>query len=193
MRVSDSATGFYTRDILQVEGTTPEGDTVVLLVNHWPSKRGGEEADAQRLRIADTLRRQMLELHAKHPQAAVIAMGDMNTTADEPAVADGMGFGDDSVNADGIRNLIHRLPNDWGSHKYQGEWRYIDQVFLLADAPWEVKKLKLLKFDHLLTDERATAPASAPSAPTRAPATKAASATTCRCCSKFPEIKTNHL
>lgn len=54
----------------------------------------------------------------------------------------------------GIRNLIHRLPNGWGSHKYQGEWRYIDQVFLLADAPWEVKKLKLLKFDHLLTDDK---------------------------------------
>lgn len=154
VHVSDSADGFYTRDILVVEGVTAEGDTLCVLVNHWPSKRGGEEADARRLEIAQTLRTLMLDLKKKHPEAAVVAVGDMNTTADEPAVADGMGFGDDSVNADGIRNLIHRLPNGWGSHKYQGEWRYIDQVFLLADAPWEVKKLKLLKFDHLLTDDK---------------------------------------
>lgn len=151
--VSDSTAGFFTRDILVVEGITREGDSVCILVNHWPSKRGGEEADAQRLRIADTLRRLMVELHAKHPSAAIIAMGDMNSSADEEAISVGMGFGSDTVNADGIRLLTQRLPNDWGSHKYQGEWRYIDQVFLLADELWQVKKLKLLKFDHLLTDD----------------------------------------
>ena len=151
--VSDSAAGFFTRDILVVEGLTAEGDSVCLLLNHWPSKRGGEEADAQRLRIADTLRRLMIELHAKHPAAAIIAMGDMNSTAAEEALTLGMGFGADSVSPDGIRLLTHRLPRDWGSHKYQGEWRYIDQVFLLADDSWQVLKLKLPKFDHLLVDE----------------------------------------
>ena len=144
---------FCTRDILVVEGITPQGDTVCLLLNHWPSKRGGDEADAHRLRIADTLRRLMLELHAKHPAAAIIAMGDMNATADEAAIADGMGFGTDSVNPDGIRLLTLRLPRDWGSHKYQGLWSYIDHVFFLADERWHVLKLKLLKFDHLLADE----------------------------------------
>ena len=153
VRVSDSAEGFYTRDILVVEGVTAEGDSMCLVVNHWPSKKGGEEADVRRLEIARVVRSLMIELKAKHPSAAIVAMGDLNTTADEEAVAEGMGFGADSISADGIRNLIHRLPNDWGSHKYQGEWRYIDQMFLLADAPWEVKKLKLLKYDHLLTED----------------------------------------
>ena len=151
--VSDSAEGYFTRDILLVEGVTAEGDSVCLLVNHWPSKRGGEEADAQRLRIADTLRRQMVELHAKHPSSAIIAMGDMNSTAEEEAISVGMGFAGDSISPDGIRLLTLRLPRDMGSHKYQGEWRYIDQMFLLADEPWQVKKLKLLRFDHLLTDD----------------------------------------
>lgn len=151
--VSDSAAGFFTRDILIVEGITGEGDSVCLLVNHWPSKRGGEEADAQRLRIADTLLRLMVELHAKHPTAAVVAMGDMNSSADEEAIDKGMRFAGDTVSADGIRLLTQRLPSDWGSHKYQGEWRYIDQMFLLAGDGWQVKKLKLLKYDHLLTDD----------------------------------------
>ena len=153
VNVSDSAEGYFTRDILIVEGVTSTGDSVCLFVNHWPSKRGGEEADVQRLRIADTLRRQMVELHRQHPAAAIIAMGDMNSTAAEAAIATGMGFGSDTVNPDGIRLLTLRLPCDIGSHKYQGQWRYIDQMFLLADDPWEVKKLKLLRFDHLLTDD----------------------------------------
>ena len=153
VNVSDSVAGYFTRDILLVEGITAEGDSVCILVNHWPSKRGGEEADAQRLRIADTLRRQMVELHAKHPSAAIIAMGDMNSTAEEEAISVGMGFAGDSISPDGIRLLTLRLPRDIGTHKYQGQWRYIDQMFLLADEPWEVKKLKLLRFDHLLTDD----------------------------------------
>ncbi len=157
VNVSDSAAGFFTRDILVVEGTTVNGDTVCLLLNHWPSKRGGEEAEAQRLRVADTLRRLMVELHAKHPDAAVIAMGDMNATADEVPIAEGMAFGNDSINPDGIRLLTQRLPKDWGTHKYQGVWNYIDQVFLLAGDRWLVADLKLMRFDHLLTDEKRNA------------------------------------
>jgi endonuclease/exonuclease/phosphatase family metal-dependent hydrolase len=154
VRVSDSAEGFFTRDILVVEGVTAQGDTVSLVLNHWPSKRGGDEAEAHRMAIADTLRRLMNELHAEHPQGAVVAMGDMNSTADEAPMAVGMGFGDDSINADGIRNLTWRLPREWGSHKFQGQWDYIDQVLLLAGEGWMVGDLKLLRYDHLLTDEK---------------------------------------
>lgn len=152
--VSDSASGFFSRDILVVEGLTTNGDSVYLLLNHWPSKRGGDEADVHRVEIARTLRHLMVELHIAHPDAAVIAMGDMNSTSGEEAVAEGMAFGTDSINPDGIRNLTLRLPQDWGSHKYQGQWRYIDQVFLLADDHWLVGGLKLMKFDHLLVSER---------------------------------------
>ena len=154
VNVSDSSAGFFTRDILMVEGVTASGDTVVLLLNHWPSKRGGDEAEAQRLRVADTLRRLMVEQYARHPDAAVIAMGDMNSTPAEAPIADGMGFGADSVSADGIRNLTLRLPKAWGSHKYQGVWDYLDQVYLLAGERWLVADLKLVRFDHLLTDEK---------------------------------------
>ena len=157
VNVSDSAAGFFTRDILLVEGTTASGDTVCLLLNHWPSKRGGDEAEAQRLRVADTLRRLMVELHARHPAAAGIAMGDMNATISEAPIAEGMAFDNDSINPDGIRLLTQRLPKDWGSHKYQGVWNYIDQVFLLAGERWLVADLKLMRFDHLLTDEKRNA------------------------------------
>lgn len=153
VNVSDSANGFFTRDILVVEGTTAEGDTVCLLLNHWPSKRGGDEAEAHRMEIASRVRRLMNELHEKHPSAAVIAMGDLNATVDERPVSEVMGFGSDTINAEGIRNLTLKMPHDWGSHKYNGLWDYIDQMFLLAGDGWQVGDMKLMRYDHLLTEE----------------------------------------
>lgn len=154
VRVSDSAEGFFTRDMLVVEGVTADGDTVCLVLNHWPSKRGGEEAEVHRMAIAVRLRLLMKDLYRRHPEGAVVAMGDMNSTADEAPMAEAMGFGADSVNADGVRNLTLRLPREWGSHKFQGQWDYIDQVLLLAGEGWQVRDLKLLRYDHLLTDEK---------------------------------------
>ena len=154
VRVSDSAEGFFTRDMLVVEGVTADGDTVCMVLNHWPSKRGGEEAEVHRMAIAVRLRLLMKDLYRRHPEGAVVAMGDMNSTADEAPMAEAMGVGADSVNADGVRNLTLRLPREWGSHKFQGQWDYIDQVLLLAGEGWQVHDLKLLRYDHLLTDEK---------------------------------------
>lgn len=153
--LSDSAAGFFTRDILQVVGRTPDGDTLCFLVNHWPSKRGGDEAEAHRIEAAQTLRRLMVDLKAEHPGAAVVAMGDFNCTSDEAPISQGMAFGTDSINPDGIRNLTLRLPKAWGSHKFQGLWDYLDQMFILADEPWMVGDIKVMRFEHLLTPEQA--------------------------------------
>lgn len=153
VNVSDSTEDFYTRDLLVVEGVTDKGDTLCFVLNHWPSKKGGEEAEGRRVAIAGRLRSIMNELRAKYPQGAVVAMGDMNSTAEERPMSEGMAFGDDSINADGIRNLTMRLPAGWGSHKYQGQWDYIDQVLLHAGEGWMVGDLKLMRYDHLLKEE----------------------------------------
>lgn len=155
--LSDSATDYFTRDILLVEGVTSSGDTLCFLVNHWPSKRGGDEAEFHRMRCATTVRRLMDSLSAARPSAAVIAMGDMNASADEDPISEGMGFGTLCRNAEGIRNLDCDLPSDWGSHKYQGQWRYIDAMFFKADDHWKTYPLQLVRLDHLLQKEKAAA------------------------------------
>lgn len=153
VNVSDSAEGYFTRDLLVVEGVTREGDTVCLVLCHWPSKRGGEEAETHRMEIANRVRSLMNELHEKHPLAAIIAMGDMNSTVDERPVSEAMGFGSDTINSEGIRNLTLKMPHDWGSHKFQGVWDYIDQVFFFPGEGWMVGELKLIRYDHLLVEE----------------------------------------
>ena len=152
--LSDSTKDFYTRDLLQVVGVTAQGDTVCLVLCHLPSKRGGEEAERHRIQAASILRDTINALSHRYPAAAVIAMGDFNATPNEPPIAQGLAFGNDSVNPDGLRNLVHRLPQGWGSHKFQGEWNYLDAIFLKADSSWRVQNMQLVRYPHLLTDEK---------------------------------------
>lgn len=126
--LSDST--LLTRDILLVEGCTPKGDTLLLLVNHWPSKRGGVEAEQNRMRIAHKLRVMMDSLHRRHPAAVVLAMGDFNSSPEEDPVALGMGFHCSDTNAEGLRNLMASFPLSEGSYYYQGQWSMIDQMFV---------------------------------------------------------------
>lgn len=71
-----------TRDILYVQGLL-DGDTISIMVNHWPSRRGGEAAtEPLRMRGAQICRDIKDSLLRKNPSAKVIIMGDLN---DDPA------------------------------------------------------------------------------------------------------------
>jgi predicted extracellular nuclease len=73
-----------TRDILQVSFMTkPDNNKLVLMGNHWPSRRGGElESEPYRIMAAETLayfHERTIEVDGK--DQAVVVMGDFN---DEP-------------------------------------------------------------------------------------------------------------
>ena len=122
--VSDSAKGIATRDILLVEGTTSCGDTIIVLVNHFPSRLGGEEAEMRREHAAKTLRRTMDSLRYNHPCAAIIVMGDYNATADEHTIRNIVMHGSTYT------NLMEKADKRQGSYKYQDHWSYIDQIIV---------------------------------------------------------------
>ncbi len=69
----------YTRDILLVSGVFAESDTLHVLVNHWPSRSGGEKASRpNRNRAAIACRKVIDSLYQINPRAKVIVMGDLN-------------------------------------------------------------------------------------------------------------------
>ena len=150
--VSDTVEGFYTRDILLVGGvlrdTVSHGDTCYILVNHWPSKRGGAEAESHRMEIARLLRHTMDSLQRSHPAALVLAMGDFNATSDEEAISRGMGFAGEEKNAEGFYNLMCQIPQGEGSYKYRDNWSCIDQVIANREL-----KVELFTPDFLLVDD----------------------------------------
>ena len=127
--VSDSAAGFFTRDILVVEGVTSLGDTIIAVVNHFPSKRGGVAADRRRVAVATQLRLLMDSLSAAHPRAALVVMGDYNGAPDEYELRGRL-----SHDASGrFVNLMEGVEPGRGSYKYRDHWSCLDQIIVSSN------------------------------------------------------------
>jgi len=72
----------FTRDILYVAGEF-DGEPIHLLVNHWPSRRGGEAASAPLRNAGAAVCKKICDsLTQINPYAKVMIMGDLN---DDPA------------------------------------------------------------------------------------------------------------
>ena len=82
MIYEDKGDRIYTRDILFVSGNF-DGEPLHVLVNHWPSRSGGEARSAPRRNAAAALCRSVIDsLQTADPNVKVIVMGDMN---DDPS------------------------------------------------------------------------------------------------------------
>ena len=123
----------YTRDILLVEGKLL-GEPVYIFVNHWPSRRGGEEASAPARAIAAQVARHKIDSITKlNPDAKIILMGDLNDDPVSPSVANVIG-------AKGDKDEVQRgrMYNPWmayykegiGTLAYNDAWNLFDQIII---------------------------------------------------------------
>ena len=67
----------FTRDQLLVTGYL-DGELIHIIVNHWPSKRGGSRSIPYRKKAAALNLKIMSEIRTKEPNAKIITMGDFN-------------------------------------------------------------------------------------------------------------------
>ena len=74
----DDGKPLYTRDQLLVSGEL-DGEMIHFIVNHWPSRFGGEAKSRPSREKAAALNKKIIDsLLSKDPNAKVIAMGDFN-------------------------------------------------------------------------------------------------------------------
>lgn len=74
----DEGKRYYTRDQLLVSGYL-DGELIHLIVNHWPSRRGGEAASRPSREKAAALNVEIMsEIRRNEPNAKIISMGDLN-------------------------------------------------------------------------------------------------------------------
>jgi hypothetical protein len=105
-------------------------DTVHLIVNHWPSRRGGVLAGEDlRLRIAAMVREKADSLIECSPTGArIIIMGDFNSTPDDQELKSLI---TPSVSDTFLVNLSESMAEDGkGTYRYMGIWEMIDQVIV---------------------------------------------------------------
>ena len=78
--VEEGATSkrIYTRDQILMTGLL-DGEEISFIVNHWPSRRGGEKISSNLREMAAALNLRIIDsLQKINPDAKVISMGDLN-------------------------------------------------------------------------------------------------------------------
>ena len=129
----DNGKPYYTRDVLYVYGMY-DGEPLHVFVNHWPSRRGGEEASAPTRAIAAGVSKAKIDsILIGDPSAKFIVMGDLNDDPVSPSVSKVLGAtGDIKKVAKG------QLYNPWvsmyksgiGTLAYGDSWNLFDQIMI---------------------------------------------------------------
>ena len=127
--------GFKTRDQLLVSGLYM-GDTIHIIVNHWPSRLGGEKRSSPKREMAARLTRSMVDsLLAINPEAKVIVMGDLNDDPKNKSVVEVMNapMTDDytKLQPGQMFNTSYGLyRRGVGTLCYRGQWNLFDQILI---------------------------------------------------------------
>lgn len=146
-----------TRDILEVKGLLL-GDTITVLVGHWPSRWGGEAASQwKRIRAAEVCKRIKDELVAQNPNARIIIMGDLNDDPVSPSVAQTLNAKGkmEEVEAGGLFNPFWAyFKRGIGTLGYNDSWNLFDQIivssgFLHDDKGWKFKEAFIFDKNYL--------------------------------------------
>jgi predicted extracellular nuclease len=127
-----------TRQILEVTFER-EAKRFTVLVNHWPSRSGGQaESESKRVEAGRTAARIIDSLYILDAAADIILMGDLNDEPNDRAVVDALGArGYRGAPFDGrMINLAAPVVavDTIGSYFYRGDWETIDQIMLSRGA-----------------------------------------------------------
>ena len=123
----------YTRDQLLVTGFL-EGEEINIIVNHWPSRSGGEKKSSPFREAAGALNRKIIDsLQRINPNAKVITMGDLNDGAYNKSVKIALGAKakKSEVTKFGIYNPFEEMAkNGMGTIAYRDAWDIFDQIMV---------------------------------------------------------------
>ncbi len=123
----------FTRDVLLVSGLF-DGEPIHLMINHWPSRSGGEAASQPKRNAAALVCKQAADsLMQAQPGAKVIIMGDLNDDPISPSVKE-------VLNAERQVKRVKpgSLYNPWyqlykkgiGTLAYRDAWNLFDQMII---------------------------------------------------------------
>lgn len=123
----------YTRDQLLVTGFL-NGEEIHIIVNHWPSRSGGEKKTSPFRESAGALNRKIIDsLQRINPKAKVITMGDFNDSPFNNSIKKGLGAKGkiQEVKPLGIYNPFEEMTKKGlGTIAFRDSWDIFDQVLV---------------------------------------------------------------
>ncbi|WP_345004481.1 endonuclease/exonuclease/phosphatase family protein [Snuella lapsa] len=137
----------YTRDQLLVSGQL-EGELIHLIINHWPSRRGGELRSAYKRMTAARLTKHIIDsLQITDPYAKIFIMGDFN---DDPISSSIKSVLKPKMNTKklglkGLYNPFEKMyKNGAGTTAFRDTWSLFDQIMITS--PLLNKDFSLFQF-----------------------------------------------
>jgi len=123
------------RDILWSKFTLKK-DTIYVMVNHWPSRRGGETAsEPNRIEAAKTARKFIDSLLSVNSNSKIVFMGDLNDYPENKSA---------QLIAEKLTPMIENTSGTFGgTHSYQNEWNVLDHI--MVSTGFKQEKAKILE------------------------------------------------
>ena len=122
-----------TRYVLHISGILA-GDTVQILVNHWPSRSDGEKTSEARRMIAAGVDKRIIDsLQQINPNTKILILGDLNdnpTDASVIKVLKAKSDADDLASTDIYNPWIKLYDKGIGTENYHNNWNLIDQIMV---------------------------------------------------------------
>lgn len=124
---------FRTRDQMCVTGRMG-GDTVSIIVNHWPSRLGGQQQSSPLREAAAATSRHIADsIWAMRPNEGIIVMGDLNDDPYDKSCAEVLGAAkkQKEVKEHGFFNPFWKLLDEGiGTLAYNSSWNLFDQIIV---------------------------------------------------------------
>lgn len=123
----------YTRDQLLVSGKL-EGEMIHIIVNHWPSRRGGEAMSRPKRLAAARLNKRIIDsLQAINPYAKIFSMGDLNDNPTNASLKKILQAKKDKDNV-GLKGIYNPMATFFkkglGTNAYRDSWSLFDQILI---------------------------------------------------------------
>ncbi|OUS01467.1 endonuclease [Flavobacteriales bacterium 33_180_T64] len=123
-----------TRDQLLVSGEL-DGDLIHIIVNHWPSRSGGEARSRPKRVAAARVSKSLVDsLQSKDPYAKVFIMGDLNDDPTNESVKEVLKAKSEKedVELKGIYNPYENMfrKSGFGTTAYRDAWSLFDQILM---------------------------------------------------------------
>lgn len=123
----------FTRDQLLITGFL-EGEEIHIIVNHWPSRSGGERKSSPFREAAGNLNRRIIDsLQHINPNAKVITMGDLNDGPFNRSVKVALGAKakKSEVPEFGVFNPFEEMAKKgMGTIAFRDSWDIFDQIII---------------------------------------------------------------
>ncbi len=129
----DAGKRVYTRDQLLVSGHL-DGEEMHFIVNHWPSRSGGEKRSSPFREAAGALNKKIIDsLLTINPKAKVMTMGDLNDGPYNRSVKVALGAERKKENTkmNGVFNPFEEMSKKGlGTLAYRDAWDLFDQIII---------------------------------------------------------------